>query len=478
VITQGKPDPAVIAKPSAESRLGGGVFGSSDHSIVAVVKRLTDPIVVQGCLLLTHLVYGYAITRSVLLLGILTFALTYPGTLPFRYRQIGLFGQIISGWLLVAFALSMLGWSIKAHEFIALEPLVAWVIGTPFVIYTVHLLSPLIAPRLFKYQTVTSAIVIGANEVSTRIVRTLNDDPLAATKVQAIFDDRSVDRLPAPQDVPLAGNLASVGEYVRKNFVGVIYICLPMASQPRILKLLDELRDTTASIYFAPDVFVFDLMQARMDSVGGIPVLAVCESPFHGTVGLLKRWSDIAVAVVAIIVTSPLLILTALAVKLTSSGPIIFKQKRYGLDGRQIEVWKFRSMRIHEEAGTVAQATIGDSRVTPLGAFLRKTSIDELPQFFNVLQGRMSVVGPRPHAVSHNEMYRKLISGYMIRHKVKPGITGWAQVNGARGETDTVAKMELRVKYDLHYLRNWSLKFDLLIILKTLKTVLRGDNAY
>jgi putative colanic acid biosysnthesis UDP-glucose lipid carrier transferase len=478
VITQGKANPVVIAKPGADGRQGESPFGFSDHSIVAVVKRLTDPIVIQASLLICHFIYGYAITRSVLLLGILTFALTYPGTLPFRYRQIGLFGQIISGWLLVACALGVLGWSIKAHEFIALQPIIAWTIATPFVIYGVHLLSPFIAPRLFKYQSVTSAIVIGANEVSTRIVRTLNDDPLTATKVQAIFDDRSTNRLPTFQDVPLAGNLANVGEYVRSHFVGVIYICLPMASQPRILKLLDELRDTTASIYFVPDVFVFDLMQARLDSVGGIPVLAVCESPFHGTVGLVKRWSDIAMSILALIVTAPLLIAAAIAVKVTSPGPIIFKQKRYGLDGRQIEVWKFRSMRMHHETGPVAQAKIGDARVTPLGAFLRKTSIDELPQFFNVLQGRMSVVGPRPHAVSHNEMYRKLISGYMIRHKVKPGITGWAQVNGARGETETVDKMELRVKYDLHYLRNWSLKFDLLIILKTIKTVLKGENAY
>jgi putative colanic acid biosysnthesis UDP-glucose lipid carrier transferase len=479
VIGQEKSDAPVMTNSTiAEKGLAFGTFGSGDHSIVAFVKRLTDPIVVQSTLIFCHLFYGYAITRSVLLLCILTFALTYPGSLPFRYRQIGLFGQILSGWLLVAFALSILGWSIRANDFLAMEPLITWAVATPFVIYTVHLLSPLIAPRLFKYQSVTSAIVIGVNDVSNRIIRTLNDDPLASTKIQAIFDDRSADRLTAPLDVPVVGNLKDIGAYVRTNYVGVIYICLPMASQPRILKLLDDLRDTTASIYFVPDVFVFDLMQARIDSVGGIPVLAVCESPFHGTIGLLKRWSDVAIAFAAIVLTSPLLIAVAIAVKGTSVGPIIFKQKRYGLDGRQIEVWKFRSMQIHEDSGTPSQAVVGDARVTPLGALLRRTSIDELPQFFNVLQGRMSVVGPRPHAVSHNEMYRRLISGYMIRHKVKPGITGWAQVNGARGETETIDKMERRVQLDLFYLSNWSLKLDFLIILKTIKTVIKGNNAY
>jgi putative colanic acid biosynthesis UDP-glucose lipid carrier transferase len=169
----------------------------------------------------------------------------------------------------------------------------------------------------------------------------------------------------------------------------------------------------------------------------------------------------------------------ALAIKITSPGPVIFKQMRYGVKGEQIEVWKFRSMSVCENGDNVKQATANDSRVTPLGGFLRRTSLDELPQFLNVLSGTMSVVGPRPHAVAHNEMYRKLIKGYMIRHKVKPGITGWAQVNGARGETDTIDKMRRRIDFDLEYLRNWSLRLDLLIVWKTFWQAVRGDrNAY
>jgi putative colanic acid biosysnthesis UDP-glucose lipid carrier transferase len=258
----------------------------------------------------------------------------------------------------------------------------------------------------------------------------------------------------------------------------VIYIALPMASQPRILKLLEDLRDTTASIYFVPDIFVSDLIQARVDSIGGLPVVAVCESPFCGINGVVKRASDFVLATLILLLISPLMVAIALGVKLSSPGPVLFKQRRYGLDGKRIVVYKFRSMTVEEDGDLVRQATKNDSRVTRFGGFLRRTSLDELPQFINVLQGCMSVVGPRPHAVAHNEIYRKLIRGYMIRHKVKPGITGFAQVNGWRGETDTVDKMKRRIEYDLQYLRNWSLLLDLQIIFKTIVVVLQKDNAH
>jgi putative colanic acid biosynthesis UDP-glucose lipid carrier transferase len=251
-----------------------------------------------------------------------------------------------------------------------------------------------------------------------------------------------------------------------------------MASQPRILKLLEDLRDTTASIYFVPDIFVSDLIQARVDSIGGLPVVAVCESPFTGVNGVAKRVSDFILAVLILLLISPFMAAIAVGVKLSSPGPVLFKQRRYGLDGKRIVIYKFRTMTVAEDGDVVRQATRNDSRVTRFGAFLRRTSLDELPQFINVLQGRMSVVGPRPHAVAHNEMYRKLIRGYMIRHKVKPGITGFAQVNGWRGETETVDKMKARIEYDLQYLRNWSLLLDLQIILKTVVVVLQKDNAY
>ena len=232
------------------------------------------------------------------------------------------------------------------------------------------------------------------------------------------------------------------------------------------------------SIYFVPDMFITDLIQGRSDKVGGVTVISVCDTPFRGWAGVRKRGSDIVLATLILLLIAPIMLLVALAVRLDSSGPVIFRQRRYGLDGQQIWVYKFRSMRVTEDGELIRQAQRGDDRVTRVGAFLRRTSLDELPQFVNVLQGRMSIVGPRPHAVAHNELYRKLIKGYMVRHKVKPGITGWAQVNGQRGETDTLAKMQARIALDLDYLRHWSLGLDLRIIARTVALVFKDVRAY
>jgi putative colanic acid biosynthesis UDP-glucose lipid carrier transferase len=242
--------------------------------------------------------------------------------------------------------------------------------------------------------------------------------------------------------------------------------------------VLDDLKDTTASIYFVPDMFVTDLIQGRSGSVCGMPVIAVCETPFRGSNGAAKRASDIVISLLVLLLVSPILLAIAIAIKLGSPGPVIFKQRRYGLDGKEIMVYKFRSMTVTEDGDkSYTQVVRGDARVTRLGALLRKTSLDELPQFLNVLEGKMSVVGPRPHAIAVNEQYRKLISGYMIRHKVKPGITGWAQVNGYRGGDDLV-HMRHRIEYDLDYLRNWTLRLDLYIIFRTVKVVFNDTKAF
>ena len=258
----------------------------------------------------------------------------------------------------------------------------------------------------------------------------------------------------------------------------MLFISQPISAQPRIRALLDELQDTTASVYFLPDIYAFDLVQARFDNFGGMPVIAICESPFTGFNSLVKRTSDIVLASLITLALVPVMAVIAAAVRISSPGPVIFRQRRYGLYGEEIIVYKFRSMTVAEDGAQVVQAKKNDQRVTRIGAFLRKSSLDELPQFINVLQGRMSIVGPRPHAVAHNEQYRKLIKGYMLRHKVKPGITGWAQVNGLRGETETLDKMEARIRYDLDYLRNWSLWMDLWIVVRTLKVVAARENAH
>ncbi|UUZ73572.1 undecaprenyl-phosphate glucose phosphotransferase [Polaromonas sp. P1(28)-8] len=316
------------------------------------------------------------------------------------------------------------------------------------------------------------------NEQGVSLARHIAGSAYSGIEVLGFFDDRSEERRGAQDEQGPIGKIDDLPAYVKQHRVQFIYLSLPMASRPRILQVLDGLKDTTASIYFVPDMFVTDLIQGRSDSVCGVTVISVCDTPFRGVNGALKRASDIVLSLLILLLMSPLMLVIALAVKLDSPGPVIFKQRRYGLDGEQILVYKFRSMAVTEDGNTIQQAQKNDMRVTRLGAFLRRTSLDELPQFINVLQGRMSIVGPRPHAVAHNEMYRTLIKGYMVRHKVRPGITGWAQVNGQRGETDTLDKMEARIDCDLDYLRNWSLQLDLFIILKTVRLVFKDSSAY
>jgi len=264
-------------------------------------------------------------------------------------------------------------------------------------------------------------------------------------------------------------------EMIASGEIDTVLITLPMRAEKRIQSVLDRLANTTASAYIVPDFFVFELLHSRWTHVGGLPVVSVFESPMYGVDGWLKRTLDLSISLVGVVLVSPILLICALLVKVSSPGPVFFRQKRYGLDGKEILVWKFRSMVTCDNGPIVKQATKNDPRITRVGAILRKTSLDELPQLFNVIKGSMSLVGPRPHANAHNEHFRKLIRGYMMRHKVKPGITGLAQVEGSRGETDTVEKMEARISLDHRYIRDWSIWMDIKILFKTIFVVLRRD---
>jgi len=437
------------------------------------VHAAIDPAVAIATLAVTQTFFGGRFDGACLILALLVFALTFPGSLARETAKAGeLALDIVTGWIAIVGLLVLLGWASRTFGVFDPRVLVTWAVATPVALFGAHRFVPrlLAAEGLRK-----TAVIAGANEHGRGLAERLRSNPMHGVRLMGFFDDRAPQRI---QETNVLGSIGSLADYVRTHNVDIIYIALPMASQPRILKLLEELRDTTASIYFVPDIFVFDLIQARVDSIGDLPVVAVCETPFYGFNGVLKRISDFVIASAALVCLAPLMIAIAIGVKMSSPGPILFKQRRYGVDGRQIIVYKFRSMTVTEDGAEVKQATKNDSRVTPFGAFLRKTSLDELPQFINVLQGRMSVIGPRPHAVAHNELYRKLIRGYMIRHKVRPGITGLAQVNGYRGETETVEKMKLRIEYDLAYLRNWSLVLDLQILLKTIVVVLKKQNAY
>jgi putative colanic acid biosynthesis UDP-glucose lipid carrier transferase len=258
-----------------------------------------------------------------------------------------------------------------------------------------------------------------------------------------------------------------------------IWICLPMSDEPGIRQVLTKLRHSVANIRLVPDLFSLNLINHGISQSLGITMFDLSMSPVTGTTRIIKKMQDIILGSIILISISPILGLIALAIKLTSNGPVFFKQKRMGWNGLEINIYKFRTMYDHQETEVeITQAHKNDKRVTNLGRFLRKTSLDELPQFINVLQGRMSIVGPRPHAMAHNEKYKELVPGYMLRHKVKPGITGWAQIHGYRGETDQLVKMERRVEYDKFYIENMSLGLDLKIIFVTVFKGFLHKNAY
>ena len=387
-------------------------------------------------------------------------------------------GQVALTWATVFVLLVVLAFSTKTSAIYSRLVIFSWALLAPAMLVTVRLVVRWGLRELRKHGRNTRTLAIAGISASTqKLIAQVQAAPWLGFRIIGIYDDADANCQPY-RDLPLRGDLAQMVTDVHAGGIDFVYIALPMHEEGRIVQLIDALADTTASVYIIPDFFVFDLLHARWFSLGGLPMVSVFESPFHGVDGWLKRAEDLLLGSLILLLIFPLLLLIALAVKMTSPGPVIFRQRRYGLNGQIVEVWKFRSMTVCEDGDLVTQAQKSDVRITPFGAFLRRTSLDELPQFFNVLQGDMSIVGPRPHAMVHNEQYRRLIHGYMLRHKVKPGITGWAQVNGWRGETDTLEKMEKRIEFDLAYMRNWSLWLDLKIIGLTVLKGFSGQNAY
>lgn len=448
-------------------------------NLINVIEVVLDPIVLTFSVWLISFIEEGELTLPYLIVSLMAFSLTFPAQPRLEESFVRSLLNIVTGWLFLASLIVIFGYATKALSLFPARAIVTWLWAAPLCLIVAHSLFRLAAPILLRAQGAKRAVVIGMNEQGAQLASRLAESPYSDLQVLGFFDDRNIERLHVTgHGRPLLGRISEAAEYVKQAQINLIYISLPMATQPRIMRLLDDLRDTTASIYFVPDLFVTDIIQSRMEMICDMPVVSVCETPFTGTNGLTKRLSDIALSLLILLLISPILLIVAAGVKLSSPGPVIFKQRRYGLDGQEIVVYKFRSMTVCEDGGQIAQARKGDQRITRLGAILRKTSLDELPQFVNVLQGRMSIVGPRPHAVAHNEQYRKLINGYMVRHKVKPGITGWAQVNGLRGETETLDKMKARVECDLDYLRHWSLGLDLYIILKTVGIVFKDQYAY
>jgi putative colanic acid biosysnthesis UDP-glucose lipid carrier transferase len=389
------------------------------------------------------------------------------------------FRSLLITWAVICCALVIGAFLAKVSSSYSRLEMLAWFCFTPALLVGSRLLvrGGLRALRRTGKNLRTVAVV-GATDIAKSLVRVLDESADFGVRVIGIFDDRARERLLSDgyDGALLSGDIEAMLERARQGDVDYVFVALPMRADERITELVNRLADTTASVYVVPDLFVFDLMRARLVNLGGIPAVSVYESPFDGLSGWVKRAEDLVLGSVLLALASIPMLLISAALIFSATGSVFFRQKRYGLNGRVVRVWKFRTMTVSEDGADVVQARPGDTRVTPVGKFLRATSLDELPQLFNVLAGEMSLVGPRPHAVIVNEEYRRLIHGYMLRHKVKPGITGWAQVNGWHGD-DTVEKMQHRVEHDLAYLQNWSLWLDIKILAMTLGTVFSRQKA-
>jgi putative colanic acid biosynthesis UDP-glucose lipid carrier transferase len=453
---------------------------------LVLIRLLIPPIVAIGSLFGLTVLYDAKFDGELRMLAVLV-AILAPtvmkrpqvSTLTVLPRWGSIAFGIVVRWLVLLAILFAIGYATKTSAEFPRRVVLTWAMVTPIPLIFVSLVvNEFIRHFMQAPNNVRSAVIAGYNDVSIALVERIKKDPELGIRVSGFFDDRSIERLGLPSGMDLLGGLSALSGYVNRKRIDLIFIALPMRQVQRVVDLLDELRDTTASIYFVPDIFVMDLIQSRTADISGVPIVAMCETPFQGSRGLVKRFMDVAFTVVGLVLLSPLLLIIALLIKLDSPGPVIFRQRRYGLDGRIIDVYKFRTMTVTEDGPQIQQATRYDSRVTPIGRFLRRYSLDELPQLFNVLAGSMSLVGPRPHAVAHNEEYRRLIKGYMVRHKVPPGITGLAQINGCRGETSRLEEMKSRIEYDLDYLRQWKPSLDVRILFKTVIQIFHDRKAY
>jgi len=460
------------------------------RSSMAFLYRLLDGVIIFALLIFFLKYFGHDLSKDWLIVGltaVAAFAFLAESVELYRSWRTEKFAHMLGAtgfaWVLVCTLLTLLGYFTKLGSEFSRLVIGCWFAGT----FTLLLIWRLSVRKMLSHlrvqdKNIRSAVVIGVTESAARLADDFSRNPQLGVRLEGYYrvpgSTESRINFASWQELPDLGDISSALDAARKGELDLVYIALPMRDERHISKILSALADSTATVYMIPDFFVANMMYSRWHQVGGSQVLGIYDTPIVGLNGWLKRLEDLLLSSIILLLISPFMLAIAVGVRLSSPGPVIFKQRRYGLDGRVIDVWKFRSMRCEENGEKVTQARRQDPRVTRFGAFLRRTSLDELPQFINVLQGSMSIVGPRPHAVSHNEEYRGLVSGYMLRHKVKPGITGWAQVNGWRGETDSLEKMRSRVEHDLHYIRNWSVLLDIKIVFLTLFKGFAGANAY
>jgi putative colanic acid biosynthesis UDP-glucose lipid carrier transferase len=449
-------------------------------SAARAIEVFIHPLVVIAWLLTMSASFGQPLDARLVVSVVLAFALSYPGNIALTDQATALLSKCLLTSFTVLAGLALFAFASHWMEGVDRDSLLLWFSALPFLLIVVHLSLRFALPWLMSVtHSQATVVVCGVNDIGAELAAQFEVNPYHGVRFVGFFDDRKRDRLSRIGNRALLGGFDDLGKFVRTHRVERIYMALPMATQPRIVKMLEDLKDSTASVYFVPDMFVTEVINGRFESVAGMPVVAVRDTPFASVFNsALKRLEDLVLASVVLVLTAPLLIAIVAGVRLTSPGPALFRQRRYGLDGRDIVVYKFRTMTVAEDgARQFTAVTKGDSRVTRFGNFLRRTSLDELPQVINVLQGRMSLVGPRPHVVAMNEQFRKLIPGYMLRHKVKPGITGLAQIRGFRGG-DNLDEMSKRISSDLEYLRNWTLGMDLWILAQTALRVWRDSKAY
>lgn len=458
------------------------------NSLLSVVYRLIDAATIGGSLYLCQWLAGQDTNDRTLLvisIAIIIYMLISEASSLYRGGKSRSanwdLALVLSSWFATVFVLAILAFFSREGLTFARISILSWIFVTGASLGLARMLMHIASAfsNSFGWSTQKCAIA-GLNPLGVRLHENILSSPQHGLRNVGFFDDRSRDRWERhlDEDSKYLGKLDALVKLAKQGKVNTIFITLPMRAEKRIRWLLDELADTTANAYIVPDFFVFELLHSRWNSIGGLPAVSVFESPLYGADSIMKRSFDSLLAAMGIVLLTPVFVACAVAVKLSSPGPIFFRQKRYGLDGREIFVWKFRSMTTCDNGANVQQATKGDARITRVGAILRRTSLDELPQLFNVLNGSMSLVGPRPHASAHNEHYRKLIRGYMLRHKVKPGITGLAQVSGYRGETETLDKMQKRIELDHRYIQQWSIWLDFKILLRTFFVVFKQENAY
>ncbi|MDB4981607.1 MAG: Capsular polysaccharide synthesis enzyme CpsA, sugar transferase [Myxococcales bacterium] len=470
-------------------RSGGqpGLVRNHEQAIHAV-QRLVDILLVAAVHPFLNWLYGQPWTpesSTATLIAVLAFSGAGEVCSLYRPWRIERFRveirTVFLSWAMTVGALVVIAFATKTSNDHSRVVSFGWFALAPFVLSAWRLLvrSILRGLRASGWNTKQVALV-GATEQARDLCEQIAERPWMGIRVLGVFDDRGADRRIdlAELGCTFLGKLVDLVAACRAGQIDVVYIALPLRAEPRIAEVMRDLADTTATVYLVADFFQLPIVSAELSAIGRVPLISLHGTPFHGLNVLLKRLEDIVVgSLILLMIAIPMMVI-AIVLKLTSAGPVFFVQRRYGLNGKEIRILKFRTMTVSEDGANVVQATKNDKRVTRFGALLRRTSMDELPQFLQVIAGQMSVVGPRPHAVAHNESYRALIPGYMLRHKVKPGITGWAQVNGWRGETPDVSWMKKRVEFDLEYISRWTVLWDLKIVLLTVFGRKKSQNAY